>query len=161
MTARPLVPAAMLGFVLGLAAPHAPAAIAQLAPPPAQTVADQAFYHLTQGLASGQWEPFFNQLADDITFSFPMGKYVGSHQGKDKAIEFFRYVSTAFPQGLTVTEVLRRTRSDSTFVYEFRDEGSLRGAPYKNRVAISLDVCGTRICGYREYFGSDGKTNAP
>ena len=54
---------------------------------------------------------------------------------------------------------MRRTGSESTFVYEFRDEGLLRGEPYKNRVAISLDVCGPKICGYREYFGSDGKSN--
>lgn len=159
MTARSLVPAALLGFTLGLAAAHAPGILAQPAPQPARAVADQAFERLTQALTSGAWEPFFDLLADDITFSFPMGKYVGSHQGKTKAMEFFRYVSTAFPQGLTVTEVMRRTGSGSTFVYEFRDEGLLRGEPYKNRVAVSLDVCGARICGYREYFGSDGKTN--
>jgi hypothetical protein len=28
-----------------------------------------------------------------------------------------------------------------------------------NRVAISLDVCGEKICAYREYFGSDAKSN--
>ncbi|MCX6550670.1 MAG: nuclear transport factor 2 family protein [Acidobacteria bacterium] len=122
-------------------------------------VADKAFEGLTQGLATGKWDGFFALLADDFTFWFPTGKYLGQHQGKAQAIEFFSYVSSAFPQGLRVTEVMRRSGSGQTFVYEFRDEGSLRGEPYKNRVAISLDVCGDKICGYREYFGSDGKTN--
>ena len=172
MTARPLAAAALLGFALGLAAAaQAPRLLAQpaqappppaartAAPTPARAVADQAFAALTAGLATGACDPFFDLLADDVTFSFPTGKYVGTHKGKAAAMEFFRYVSAAFPQGITVTEVMRRTGSESTFVYEFRDEGLLRGEPYKNRVAISLDVCGPKICGYREYFGSDGKSN--
>jgi hypothetical protein len=31
--------------------------------------------------------------------------------------------------------------------------------PYANRIAVSFDVRGNKICGYREYFGSDGKSN--
>ena len=132
-------------------------------PPPGpaadpRVIADRAFDGLRQGLAAGRWEPFFDTLSDDFTFWFPTGKYLGQHTGKAQAMEFFRYVSSAFPGGIRVTEVLRQSGSGTTFVYEFRDEGLLRGEPYKNRVAISLDVCGDKICGYREYFGSDGKT---
>lgn len=159
MPIRTLVALVLAAGSLGLAASCAAPRAEQPRADDARAVADRAFDHLTQALATGTWEPFFEMLADDITFSFPTGKYVGQHTGKDKAMEFFRYVSTAFPGGIKVTEVMRRTGSDRTFVYEFRDEGLLRGEPYKNRVAISLDVCGNRICGYREYFGSDGKTN--
>jgi hypothetical protein len=42
---------------------------------------------------------------------------------------------------------------------EFRDEGLMWGNPYKNRVVVSFDVRGGKICGYREYLGSDGKSN--
>ncbi|MBM3791078.1 MAG: nuclear transport factor 2 family protein [Acidobacteria bacterium] len=125
----------------------------------AREVADRAFENLRQGLETGRWEPFFDLLSDDFTFWFPTGKYLGLHKGKGAAMEFFRYVSSAFPDGIRVVEVLRQTGTGQTFVYEFRDEGMLRGEPYKNRVAISLDVCGDKICGYREYFGSDGKIN--
>jgi ketosteroid isomerase-like protein len=156
---KSIAAAGLLGFALGLATVSLPARQAQPVATPARAVADQAFARLTTALGSGTWEPFFELLADDFTFSFPTGKYVGTHKGKAAAMEFFRFVSTAFPAGITVTEVMRRTGSDSTFVFEFRDEGQLRGEPYKNRVAISLDVCGSKICGYREYFGSDGKTN--
>jgi ketosteroid isomerase-like protein len=148
----------LAGFLLVAALPAATPAARPAAADPG-TVADRAFEGLTHGLATGQWDAFFGLLADDITFWFPTGKYLGEHTGKARAMEFFRYVSSAFPGGIRVTEVLRRTGGGSTFVYEFRDEGTLRGEPYKNRVAISLDVCGDRICGYREYFGSDGKIN--
>ena len=53
-------------------------------------------------------------------------------------------------------EVERVTAEDYRVVFEFRDHGSLRGRPYRNVVAISLDVCGEKICGYREYFGLVG-----
>jgi len=43
-------------------------------------------------------------------------------------------------------------------VFEFRDEGVMRGQPYKNRVAVAFDVRDDKICAYREYFGSDGKS---
>ena len=35
------------------------------------------------------------------------------------------------------------------------------GKPYENLVAISLDVCGEQICGYREYFGLIGPPPTP
>jgi ketosteroid isomerase-like protein len=149
----------LLVLGLGWTAGRAASRPAQAADTSAKAVADRAFDGLTQGLATGNWDSWFAMLSDDFTFWFPTGKYLGQHKGKAEAMEFYKYVSTAFPGGLKVTEVVRRSGGATTFVYEFRDEGTLRGEPYKNRVAISLDVCGSKICGYREYFGSDGKSN--
>ncbi len=143
---------------IGRATAAAPAGAPALPTQPA-AVARQAFEHLKEGLATSRWDPFFAMLADDFTFWFPSGKYLGLHRGKATAMEFFHYVSASFPGGIRVVEVLRETGSGQTFVFEFRDEGMLRGEPYKNRVALSFDVCGDKICGYREYFGSDGKVN--
>uniref|UniRef100_UPI0025B61A04 nuclear transport factor 2 family protein n=1 Tax=Trichocoleus desertorum TaxID=1481672 RepID=UPI0025B61A04 len=67
------------------------------------------------------------------------------------------YVSATFEQGLMVT-LDRVMSNDTTVVFEFRDEGVMRGQPYKNRVAIAFDVRADKICAYREYFGSDGKS---
>jgi ketosteroid isomerase-like protein len=120
----------------------------------------RGFEHFQAGLATGQWQPFLDMLTDDFTFTFPQGKYLGTHVGKDKATEFFQYVSQAFGKdGMRVTEVLRVTANETTIVFEFRDEGKIFGNDYKNRVAISWDIRGDRIAGYREYFGSDGKSN--
>lgn len=121
-------------------------------------VARQAFAHFEHGLATGEWQAFFEMLTDDFSFWFPIGKFHGLNVGKDRAIEFFHYVSEVYDQGLMLT-VDRVTSNETTVVFEFRDEGLMRGEPYKNRVAVSFDVRGDQICGYREYLGSDGKSN--
>lgn len=122
------------------------------------TVAQQAFNRFTQGLATGDWQGFLEMLSDDFTFWFPTGEYHGLNTGKARASEFFRYVSAAFSEGLAV-QLDRTTYNDTTVVFELRTEGRLRGEPYKNRVVVSFDVRGEQICAYREYFGSDGKSN--
>lgn len=120
-------------------------------------VAQQAFDHLQHGLITGKWSGFLDMLTEDISIWFPMGKYQGLNAGKERAIVFFQYVAESFPEGLTLI-LDRFTSNETTVVFEFRDEGLLLGKPYKNRVAISFDVRGDKICGYREYFGSDGKS---
>ena len=115
--------------------------------------------HFIKGIQKGEWQPFFEMLTDDFTIYFPTGKYQGEQRGKEKAKEFFKYVSETFNQGFKVIEVLRITANETTIIFELRDEGVIRGNPYKNRVAISWDVRGDKITAYREYFGSDGKSN--
>ena len=126
--------------------------------PNTMEAAHRAFQHFTHGLATGEWQLFLDMLTEDFTFWFPMGPYHGLNVGKERAIVFFQYVSEAFSQGLSLT-LDRVTSNENTVVFEFRDEGLLFGQPYKNRVAVSFDVRGDKICGYREYFGSDGKSN--
>ena len=121
-------------------------------------IAHRAFEHFQQGLATGEWQPFLGMLTDDFTFWFPVGPYHGLNVGKERATAFFQYVCETFSSGLSLT-LDRVTSNQTTVVFEFRDEGLMWGQPYKNRVAVSFDVRGDRICGYREYFGSDGKSN--
>jgi len=121
-------------------------------------VAHQAFEHFTHGLATGEWDLFLDMLTDDFTFWFPIGPFHGLNVGKERASEFFQYVDEVFG-GISITSLERVTSSETTVVFEFRDEGQMRGEPYKNRIAVSFDVRGDKICGYREYLGSDGKSN--
>ncbi|MBE9051304.1 nuclear transport factor 2 family protein [Nostocales cyanobacterium LEGE 11386] len=121
-------------------------------------IAQEAFEKFTHGLATGEWEAFLDMLTEDFTFWFPMGKFHGLNEGKQRAKEFFQYVSASFNPGLQLTSLDRITSNETTVVFEFRDEGFLLGQPYKNRVAVSFDVRGDKICSYREYFGSDGKS---
>ena len=105
-------------------------------------------------------------VTDDFTFWFPTGQYHGLNEGKEKAKEFFTFVSEAFSEGLFIT-LENIVSNEKTVIFEFRDEGLFRGVPYKNRVAISkrsasrcaFDIRGDKICAYREYYGSDGKSN--
>lgn len=122
-------------------------------------IAHQAFENLQYGLATGEWNPWLDMLAEDFTFWFPVGPYHGLNVGKDKAKAFCQYVSEVFGQTIRLTSLERVTSNETTVVFEFRDEGMMRNEPYKNRIAVSLDVRGNKICGYREYFGSDGKSN--
>ncbi len=121
-------------------------------------VAHQAFEHFTHGLETGEWNQFVDMLTEDFTFWFPVGPYHGLNVGKERTVAFFQYVSETFSQGLSLT-LDRVTSNEKTVVFEFRDEGLMWAQPYKNRVAVSFDVREDKICGYREYFGSDGKSN--
>ncbi len=121
-------------------------------------VAHQGFDRFTHGLATGDWDGFLSMLTEDFTLWFPVGEFHGLNVGRDRARAFFNYVSQAFPDGISI-QVDRITSNDTTVVFELRSEGKLWGEPYKNRIAVSFDIRGNQICGYREYFGSDGKSN--
>jgi ketosteroid isomerase-like protein len=122
-------------------------------------VAHQAFEKLQHGLATGEWNPLLDLLTEDFAFWFPVGPYHGLNVGKERAKSFFLYVSEVFGQTIRLTSLERVTSNETTVVFEFRDEGMMRSEPYKNRIAVSFDVREDKICGYREYFGSDGKSN--
>jgi ketosteroid isomerase-like protein len=122
-------------------------------------VAQKAFSYFQHGLATGKWQDFLDMLTDDVILWFPQGKFHGLNQGKDKAKEFFEYVSAAFSSGLNIVSVDSITSNEKTVIFEFRDQGLLFGQPYKNRVVVAFDIRDDKICAYREYFGSDGKSN--
>lgn len=122
-------------------------------------IAHQAFEKLQHGLATADWNPMLEILTEDFTFWFPVGPYHGLNVGKEKAKAFFEYVSQVFGKTIKLTSLERVTSNETTVVFEFCDEGMMKSEPYKNRIAVSFDVRGDKICGYREYFGSDGKSN--
>ncbi|MBE9232420.1 nuclear transport factor 2 family protein [Cuspidothrix issatschenkoi LEGE 03284] len=121
-------------------------------------IAQQAFDYFTQGLATGNWQNFLDMLTDDFSFWFPTGKFHGLNIGKERAKEFFAHVSEAFKTGIKIASLDNITSNEKTVIFEFRDEGNLFEQPYKNRVAVAFDVRDDKICSYREYFGSDGKS---
>lgn len=157
--------AAVAGTIFACALLATPATASAQASPPAgtetRTRAASAFGHFADGLATGRWQPFLDLMADDFTFSFPMGKYVGEHAGTAKAAEFFAYVRSVYPDGLAVT-LDRVTVDGDRAIFEFRSEGTLvlpnERRPYKNRVAVVFEFLNGKLAHYREYFGSDGKS---
>ena len=121
-----------------------------------KAVAEEAFVDFRAGLATGEWGPFLDRLSDDFTLHFPLGKFQGLNRGTARAAEFFAFVSEVYPDGLEIEEVLGVTAEGTRVVFEFKDRGVMFGEHYRNVVAVSLDVCGEQICGYREYFGLVG-----
>ncbi|WP_036483502.1 nuclear transport factor 2 family protein [Myxosarcina sp. GI1] len=115
--------------------------------------AQKAYNYFSHGLATGSWTDFLAMLSDDFTFSFPIEPFKGKNVGREKAAQFFYYVSEkVFSNGLFLT-LERITSNETTVVFEVRSSGLMFGEPYQNQVAISFDVRGDRICGYREYLG--------
>lgn len=119
----------------------------------------KGYEHFLKGINTGEWQPFFEMMTDDFTVFFPRGEFQGETKGKEKAMKFFKFVSGTFDKSFKVVEVLRITANETTIIFELRDEAVLRGNPYKNRVALSWDIRDDKIAAYREYFGSDGKSN--
>jgi ketosteroid isomerase-like protein len=115
-------------------------------------IAQIAFDYFSQGLASGEWHDFLKMLTEDFNFSFPVAPFQGNNVGQDKAKQFFNYVSQQiFTTGLFLT-VERITSNENTVVFEVKSQGLMFDKPYTNQAAISFDVRGDRICGYREYL---------
>ncbi|MEM7793604.1 MAG: nuclear transport factor 2 family protein [Cyanobacteria bacterium P01_C01_bin.118] len=115
-------------------------------------VAQAAFQDFSHGLATGEWSRFLACLSDDFTFWFPAGPFKGLNSSKDQAEAFFATVANVFPEGLTLN--LERTlSSENTVLFEVQSQGLMLGHPYENQAAISFDVAGDKICGYREYLG--------
>lgn len=110
-----------------------------------------AFNRFSEGLAHKNWDLFLEIITDDFTFYVPTGQFKGTNIGKEKAADFFKYVSeTVFPEGLFLT-VKRITSSDNTAVFEVESEGKMFDKPYHNQVAISFDIRHNKIAAYREY----------
>ncbi len=61
-------------------------------------------------------------------------------------------VSKVFPAGLSLT-VDRVMSQENTVLLEVRSQGLRLGRPYENQAAISFDIRGEKVCGYREYLG--------
>lgn len=115
-------------------------------------VAHAAFEEFSQGLSSGNWDAFLERLSEDFTFWFPAGPFKGKNAGKERARAFFDSVSNVFPEGLSLT--IERVMSDeNTVLFEVRSHGLMFGSPYENQAAISFDIQGEKVCGYREYLG--------
>lgn len=115
-------------------------------------IAQIAFNYFSQGLASGEWHDFLDMLTEDFSFSFPIPPFQGENVGKDKAKQFFNYVSQqVFTTGLFLT-VERITSNENTVVFEVKSQGLMFDQPYANQAAISFDIRGNYICGYREYL---------
>nr|ADN17344.1 conserved hypothetical protein [Gloeothece verrucosa PCC 7822] len=122
--------------------------------------AQAAFKHFTHGLATGEWEAFLNMLSDDFTFWFPVGTFKGKNVGKQKAAEFFHFVTDKVFLGGLVLTLERVTSSETTVMFEGRSEGKMFGLPYQNQVAISFDLRPSaqpaphpyQVCAYREYL---------
>ena len=138
-----------LGAMLAGCAATAPAR----APSSTEQVAERFIDLHRRGWATGEWGEYLALISDDFTFWMPAGDVRGKNVGKTA---WERYVRSATQAGtrLTISAPQVLTMSGDHFVFESTSEGLLFGkVPWKNRVAISVDVRDGKIVGFREYFG--------
>jgi ketosteroid isomerase-like protein len=105
-----------------------------------------------QGWATGAWRPFLDLLAPSFVQRVPIGPLRGKDVGLDEARKHFRSL-TLLGARLHFGEPSRVSVSASGAVFELEVSGELYGLPYRNHLALSLDVEDGRITAMREYFG--------
>lgn len=118
-------------------------------------VGQRAWEHFLHGLATGDYQSYIDMLSDDFTFSFPVGplqgRYVG-REGKECMLAYCQQQAEANNRLKPIPHHV--TYNENTVVFEYDTEGIVVGKPYKARGnAISFDVSGDKISGFREYFG--------
>ena len=115
--------------------------------------AKRAFGAFIQGWANGDFQTFLEMLTDEFTFSYPYGKYRGKFTGLEGKAQIVAKCLEHSASGdrLIFNPPYNITSNDRTVMFEC--EGTIAGEKYQGRIAIALDVCNDKICGFREYFG--------
>jgi ketosteroid isomerase-like protein len=120
-------------------------------------VAQRGFAAFQHGWETGDFAPYIALLADDFTFWFPAAKHRGKYAGREGREHMVAKCHEHTEAGDRLTFSLNCiTSNDTTVMFEFDSKGTISGKPYQGRNAISLDVSGDRISGFREYFGDIG-----
>lgn len=101
----------------------------------------------------GAVEKFFEYIDENIEWTFPIGRYAGTHSGKDSYEEFFRFACAYYPQGLFYFFDKIYAEGPDTAAVEFHDEGkTVTGRDYKAEVTIYYTVRAGKLVNYIEEF---------
>jgi hypothetical protein len=120
-----------------------------------ERVARRAFALFQRGWATGDFGPYLAMCRADFAFAYPSG----AHRGRVTGTEGYRRMvakcqeEAASGQRLQLSAPTRVTTSETTAVIEFDVEGWLGRHYYRGWTAISFDVAGEQLSGFREYFG--------
>ena len=114
-------------------------------------VATRALAGFARSAKTGDFSGFVELLADDVEFRIPVGE-PKRYDGRAATVAYLDIFKTA-DADLDYEPPFRTTRAGNTVVFEYEDHGRLKGAPYRNTIAISLDIRDGRIAAYREYWG--------
>ncbi len=118
-------------------------------------MAQRGFAAYQRGWATGDFAPYIAMLTDDFLFWFPAGPHRGKYAGRSGREHMVAKCREHAEAGDRLTYApYRVTSNDTTVMFEFDSEGTIGGKHYLGRNAISLDVSGERISGFREYFGA-------
>ncbi|MEO0535239.1 MAG: nuclear transport factor 2 family protein [Cyanobacteria bacterium P01_A01_bin.123] len=123
-----------------------------------QATARKAFDLFAQGWINGDFNPYIDLLADEMTFWFPMGKHRGKFsgvEGRQQMIAKCRDHEAAGDR-LTFHPPNYVLTDGTSVIFEFESEGLYGGEPYKGHNAIAFEIQDGKVIGFREYFGDLG-----
>lgn len=114
-----------------------------------------AFRRFETGWKTGDFQPYLAMLTDEFTFWFPVGKHKGRFAGREGKAQMIAKCHDHAQAGerLTFAAPHLVTSNDKTVVFQVHVEGTAGGEAVKGCIAISIDVSGEKISGFREYFG--------
>lgn len=120
--------------------------------------ANKALVEQTWGaVTKGDTETFFNNLADDVTWTFfGTHKFAGTYHGKQELIDkLFTPLGDVLVDGIKIT-IDSITAEDDRVVFEARGEArSKAGAEYNNTYCIVVICANGKIQHAREYLDSE------
>jgi ketosteroid isomerase-like protein len=138
---------------------HRPTVTGMSADTPTTTaIADLAYARFSHGFTDGQWDEFFDLVADEVDFAWPTapgaGRFMGA-EGREEMEQRFR--TFGGDRRMTDINVTARNVSGDTVFYEDDSRGVMAGVPYHGRHCIIFTVRDGLVIGYREYVAQASK----
>ena len=120
------------------------------------TVAERAYERLCTGFTTGAWDPFFDMVADEVDFGWPVEPGAGRFSGSEGR-RLLEQQLRVFVGDVRLTDIRRTatTEAGDTVIFEDESRGDLGGTPYHARHCVFLTVGGGRILGFREYIAQE------
>jgi ketosteroid isomerase-like protein len=117
-------------------------------------IADLAYARFSRGFTDGDWDAFFELVADEVDFAWPTAPGAGRFTGADGRREMEkRFRTFGGDRRMTDINVTARNVSGDTVFYEDDSRGVMAGVPYHGRHCIIFTVRDGLVVGYREYVG--------
>jgi ketosteroid isomerase-like protein len=127
--------------------------------PAAKQLAERALSDLQAALDGGDWQPFTECLAQEVTLRVAAGPWQGTHTGAQAARDYFTHLASPAGGGLRIEAVETLIAQDDRVFAELRTRltaipASSAEAPAASYLALAFRLCGDRVCELREYLGT-------
>lgn len=119
-------------------------------------VAELAYERFCTGFTTGSWEPFFELVADEVDFAWPVEPGSGTFHGVEGR-RLMEQQFRIFGGEYRMTEINRTatTVAGDTVIFEDDSRGDMGGTAYHRRHCVFITVGGGKVVGYREYTADE------
>ncbi|NJO81057.1 MAG: nuclear transport factor 2 family protein [Cyanobacteria bacterium RM1_2_2] len=117
-------------------------------------VLEAAYQKFLNGWATGDWQPFLDELSEDLIFQYPAGTFRGRHLAPDGKPAMVAWANGHKEAGdrIQITPSLSIFQDDWG-IFAANSTGTYNGEPYDGNEAYFLRAQGDQIVEYREYIG--------